>query len=159
MEELAFTMQSTKQIELKAWKLISHRLLSWNRRNDAYKPACQKITYVRLIVIMLTWKSRLAAFNLIKAFSQAVSKYYYHYLLSSYLSKASAQAKHSMLRVILKIEGLILYVIVNQTRSEIYININSVVEFQRWWVLKSKLFGQESTCHQGKEKSLKHSYE
>ena len=111
MEELAFTMQSTKQIELKAWKLISHRLLSWNRRNDAYKPACQKITYVRLIVIMLTWKSRLAAFNLIKAFSQAVSKYY-HYLLSSYLSKASAQAKHSMLRVILKIEGLILYVIV-----------------------------------------------
>ena len=30
------------------------------------------------------------------------------------------------------------------------INISSVVEFQRWWVLKSKLFGQESTCHQGK---------
>jgi hypothetical protein len=24
------------------------------------------------------------------------------------------------------------------------------MEFQRWWVLKSKLFGQESTCHQGK---------
>ena len=30
------------------------------------------------------------------------------------------------------------------------VNISSVVEFQRWWVLKSKLFGQESTCHQGK---------
>ena len=30
------------------------------------------------------------------------------------------------------------------------IDISSVVEFQRWWVLKSKLFGQESTCHQGK---------
>ena len=29
-------------------------------------------------------------------------------------------------------------------------NISSVVEFQRWWVLKSKLFGQLSTCHQGK---------
>ena len=29
-------------------------------------------------------------------------------------------------------------------------NISSVVEFQRWWVLKSKLFGQESTWHQGK---------
>ena len=28
-------------------------------------------------------------------------------------------------------------------------NISLVVEFQRWWVLKSKLFGQESTCHQG----------
>ena len=26
-------------------------------------------------------------------------------------------------------------------------NISSVVEFQRWWVLKSKLFGLESTCH------------
>ena len=25
-------------------------------------------------------------------------------------------------------------------------NISSVVEFQRWWVLKSKLFAQESTC-------------
>ena len=24
-------------------------------------------------------------------------------------------------------------------------NISSVVEFQRWWVIKSKLFGQEST--------------
>ena len=28
-------------------------------------------------------------------------------------------------------------------------NISSVVEFQRWWVLKRKLFGQESTCQQG----------
>ena len=26
------------------------------------------------------------------------------------------------------------------------INVSSVVEFQRWWVLKSKLFAQESTC-------------
>ena len=24
------------------------------------------------------------------------------------------------------------------------------MEFQRWWVLKSKLYGQESTRHQGK---------
>ena len=30
------------------------------------------------------------------------------------------------------------------------INISLVVEFQRWWVLKSKLDGQESTCQQGK---------
>ena len=29
-------------------------------------------------------------------------------------------------------------------------NISLVMEFQRWWVLNSKLFGQESTCHQGK---------
>ena len=29
-------------------------------------------------------------------------------------------------------------------------NISSVVEFQRWWVLKSKHFGPESTFHQGK---------
>ena len=29
-------------------------------------------------------------------------------------------------------------------------NITSVMEFQIWWVIKSKLFGQESTCHQGK---------
>ena len=34
--------------------------------------------------------------------------------------------------------------------SFIHSNIRSVVEFQRWWVQKSKLFGQESTCHQGK---------
>jgi hypothetical protein len=27
----------------------------------------------------------------------------------------------------------------------LFINISSVVEFQRWWVIKSKLFGQEST--------------
>ena len=26
------------------------------------------------------------------------------------------------------------------------LNVSSVVEFQRWWVLKSKLFAQESTC-------------
>ena len=32
-----------------------------------------------------------------------------------------------------------------------FINISSVVEFQRWWVLISKLFGQESTCHQGQK--------
>ena len=25
------------------------------------------------------------------------------------------------------------------------ININSVLELQRWWVLKSKMFGQKST--------------
>ena len=29
-------------------------------------------------------------------------------------------------------------------------SVSSVVEFWRWWVLKSKVFGQESTCHQGK---------
>ena len=28
---------------------------------------------------------------------------------------------------------------------DIHFNISSVVEFQRWWVLKSKFFGQEST--------------
>ena len=32
----------------------------------------------------------------------------------------------------------------------ILINISSVVEFQRWWVLKCKLFGQESTCYHWK---------
>ena len=30
-------------------------------------------------------------------------------------------------------------------RVSFYINVNSVVEFQRWLVLKSKLFAQEST--------------
>ena len=34
--------------------------------------------------------------------------------------------------------------------AQVFINISSVVEFQRWWVLKRKLFGQESTCDQGK---------
>ena len=30
--------------------------------------------------------------------------------------------------------------------SKLYVfNISSVVELQRWWVLKSKIFGQEST--------------
>ena len=29
-------------------------------------------------------------------------------------------------------------------KPDMYININLVVEFQRWWVLKSKIFGQES---------------
>ena len=33
----------------------------------------------------------------------------------------------------------------NSTRR-LYINTSSVVEFQRWWVLKSKIFAQESTC-------------
>ena len=27
-----------------------------------------------------------------------------------------------------------------------YYNISSIVEFQRWWVLKCKIFAQESTC-------------
>ena len=40
------------------------------------------------------------------------------------------------------INSLILY--------NVYNNISSVVEFQRWWLLKSKLFGQESTWHQRK---------
>ena len=30
------------------------------------------------------------------------------------------------------------------------ISVSLVVEFYRWWVLKSKVFGQESTCQQGK---------
>ena len=28
----------------------------------------------------------------------------------------------------------------------ILISVSSVVEFQRWWVLKSKIFAQEFTC-------------
>ena len=35
------------------------------------------------------------------------------------------------------------------------IDISSVVEFQRWWVLKSKIFGQESTFLKGKKNSVK----
>ena len=31
------------------------------------------------------------------------------------------------------------------------ISISSFVESYRWWVLKSKFFGQESTYHQGKK--------
>ena len=30
--------------------------------------------------------------------------------------------------------------------DNININVSSVVEFQRWWVLKCKLFAKESTC-------------
>jgi hypothetical protein len=30
------------------------------------------------------------------------------------------------------------------------IDVSSVVEFLRWWVLKRKVFGQETTCHHGK---------
>ena len=36
-------------------------------------------------------------------------------------------------------------------------NVSSVVEFKRWWVLKCKLFAQESTC--SKEILLKQSYD
>ena len=43
---------------------------------------------------------------------------------------------------------LVIYMIRTQLVSR-YFNISFVVEFQRWWVLKGKLFGQESTCHQG----------
>ena len=31
------------------------------------------------------------------------------------------------------------------------VNISSVVEFQKWWVLKSKNFGQESTINSKKD--------
>ena len=37
----------------------------------------------------------------------------------------------------------------------VYINVSSVVEFQRWWVLKCKIFSQEST--RSKENVLKKS--
>ena len=30
-------------------------------------------------------------------------------------------------------------------QKQVQFNISSVVEFQRWWVLKCKIFGQEST--------------
>ena len=32
-------------------------------------------------------------------------------------------------------------------------NISTVVEFQRWWVLKSKIFGQESADSKDKKKN------
>ena len=37
---------------------------------------------------------------------------------------------------------------INENKSMVHIcnNISSVMEFQLWWVLKSKHFGQESTC-------------
>ena len=31
-------------------------------------------------------------------------------------------------------------------RGDIWTNVSSVVEFQRWWVLKCKIFAQELTC-------------
>ena len=37
--------------------------------------------------------------------------------------------------------------------KELYSDICSVVKFQRWWVLKSKIFGQE-TIYSKEKKSL-----
>ena len=34
----------------------------------------------------------------------------------------------------------------NSPYVQLWTNVSSVVAFQRWWVLKSKLFDQESTC-------------
>ena len=42
-----------------------------------------------------------------------------------------------------KVAGMFTYLI--------SINISSLVEFQRWWVLKSKIFAQESTCSKEKK--------
>ena len=39
-----------------------------------------------------------------------------------------------------------------------YCNIISVVEFQRWWVIKSKNFVQESRCSKEKNKNLSMNY-
>ena len=33
-----------------------------------------------------------------------------------------------------------------EINKAVHSNVSSVVEFQGWWVLKSKLFAQESTC-------------
>ena len=35
-------------------------------------------------------------------------------------------------------------------RNNLHTSISSVVEFYRWWVRKSKIFGQELIYHQGK---------
>ena len=43
----------------------------------------------------------------------------------------------------------------SKTPNNLHTNVSSVVEFQRWWVLKSKIFGQESTY--SKEKNSKNS--
>ena len=40
-----------------------------------------------------------------------------------------------------------------------FINISSDVEFQRWWVLRSKIFGQESTYSKEKIKKIPSMYD
>ena len=45
--------------------------------------------------------------------------------------------------------------VVSSTMYCIHINVSSVVEFYRWWVLKCKIFAQELTC--SKEIVLKQS--
>ena len=36
--------------------------------------------------------------------------------------------------------------ILSNKEQVIHNNVSSVVEFQRWWVIKCKIFAQESTC-------------
>ena len=45
--------------------------------------------------------------------------------------------------------GILFFFKINDAEGKtclVSINISSVVEFQRWWVLESKLFAQKSTC-------------
>ena len=69
----------------------------------------------------------------------------------SRLSAVCMQSVCILSAVILQFFGCFLVVIwlsLDHSHSlhDMYINISSVVDFQRWWVLKSKLFAQESTC-------------
>ena len=35
--------------------------------------------------------------------------------------------------------------LIDELKQQVSSNVISVMEFQRWWVLKSKMFGQKST--------------
>ena len=55
-----------------------------------------------------------------------------------------------ILKLLLRVEKVFKTILVFLQYQEIwfssmYYNISSVVEFQRWWVLKSQMFGQESS--------------
>ena len=53
-------------------------------------------------------------------------------------------------RTFLKIFYVVVFILVSSTWARmlhvwVYSNVSSVVQFERWWVLKNKIFGQEST--------------
>ena len=57
---------------------------------------------------------------------------------------------HKVTRLLKLISYDVTLMKINQQISWVLSSVSLVVEFKRWWVLKSKVFGQESTCHQGK---------
>ena len=127
------------------WK-ISH-IFKWNTRKDKVTNKQKRVKSLVALFCNLFWFLE-NTYDKTKIGSYLLRTYCLYFMLA-HIENFDFRAKTLHKCIPILYTAISMTSLVEQSLvqpSDMYSNIRSVVEFQRWWILKSKLFAQKLTC-------------